>query len=180
MEPSENVIHRCKPCRKIDSKTRSADKAGGNFLGNGAKMTLDIRIMDRASAADIDEEDWVSLEKNACVPNPFYERWNLLSALKYLDRKDTVYVIAAYDQDRLVCLFPVCLMKKAGLFKFLAIWRFRDCLRTDVLRVSDISLSTIFLEVMQHFSAKALVSATHEKWHIDAQLTPNFCDVLKS
>ena len=48
---------------------------------------------------------WEELAANACEPNPFYEPWYLLGALR-ARRGDTMRCVLLWDGARLAGLFP--------------------------------------------------------------------------
>lgn len=140
---------------------------------------MDIRILDRLEAATIDPLSWDSLAQRSCVPNPFYERWHLLSALEHLDLRDQVFVITVYHKGRLVCLFPVCLQRKGFLFRYVILWHFRDCLASDVLREPGIRLAPIVQEVMSRLRVTLLISPAHVKGGFEVGEDFNYCQIRK-
>ena len=127
---------------------------------------MDIRILDRDQASRIDPEAWDALADESSAPNPFYERWNLLPALRFLDTEAPVVVVAGYDRGRLSALFPLRLEPTRLLFRQAAVWRFHGCHRTDALCLPGVSLDDVLREAMERARASVLISATHgERGH---------------
>lgn len=143
-------------------------------------LQIDLRLVDRADAATIDPDAWDLLAENARVPNPFYERWNLLSALKHLDKSEKVFIVTGYHSGRLVCLFPVCLKRKAVFFPYLMLWQFRDCLMSDVLYDGSVPLSSVFRALMDRLKVQMIVSPTHRKEGFEIASDCGFCQIRRS
>ncbi len=143
-------------------------------------LDIDIRLVDRADAATIDQDAWDRLAENARVPNPFYERWNLLSAIKHLDKSEKVFVVTGYHSGRLVCLFPVCLKRKAVFFPYLMLWQFRDCLMSDVLYDGSVPLASVFRALMDRLKVQMIVSPTHRKEGFEIATDCSFCQIRRS
>ncbi len=140
---------------------------------------MEIRILDRSEVSSIDPDSWDRLADNSCVPNPFYERWHLLSALEHLDLGNEVLVVTAYREDRLVCLFPVVLQRKALLFRYIELWHFCDCLASDVLREPGVTFGPILKEVMNRLQATVVVSPAHVEEGFDLDSDFSYCRTRK-
>jgi hypothetical protein len=140
---------------------------------------MEIRILNRSEVGSIDPDSWDRLADSACVPNPFYERWHLLSALEYLDLEDEVLVVTAYREDRLVCLFPVVMQRKALLFRYIALWHFCDCLASDVLREPGVTFGPILKEVMDRLQATVVISPAHVEAGFDVDPDFSYCRTRK-
>lgn len=122
---------------------------------------MKIHLLDRSGAEKIDRDAWQSLADHSVTPNPFYEPWCLLPALRHLHRIETVFVVTAYLQQRLIALFPICLKKKGPGLRLLSIWRFQDCLLTDVLCEVEQDFPEIAETLMRKLDAQLWVSSTH-------------------
>lgn len=122
---------------------------------------MEIRILDREAAQDIDPAAWDRLADASSNPNPFFERWHLLPALRHLDRDLTIKVVTLYEDARLVGLFPLCLLRKYGLVSYLMIWEFRDCRVCDVLREPTVELSPVVNRLMSHFGVSIFLCPAH-------------------
>ena len=141
---------------------------------------MDIRILDREEATGIDPAEWDRLARVAHTPSPLYERWHLLPALKHLDRQDLVFVITVQDSGRLLCLFPVCLKRKAHLFPYLMLWEFRDCLICDVLREPGMELAPVLDHLMAHFATPLILSPAHVDQAFGRGVGPRFCQLRRA
>lgn len=87
---------------------------GGNFRIGGARLASvvltpnEIRLLtveDVAKPAFI--SDWERLTQDAGEPNPFFESWYLIPALRHLDAGGDVRVLAWYQKGRLAGLLPL-------------------------------------------------------------------------
>jgi hypothetical protein len=122
---------------------------------------MKIRLLDRSEAETLDRDAWQSLADHSVTPNPFYEPWCLLPALRHLHPGHTVLVAAVYIRQRLVALFPICLTKKGPGLRLLRLWRFQDCLLTDVLCDVEQTFPEIAEALMRKLDAQVWVSSTH-------------------
>jgi len=87
------------------------------------------------------EEEWKKLVSTALEPNPFYEPWNVLAALKHLPHDEGVRFLLVFRADfsrssgRSLCaLFPLHLQKGYGglrtrtlPIKTISFWRHKYC-----------------------------------------------------
>lgn len=122
---------------------------------------MKIRLVQRNHAPDIDSEAWDKLANKSLTPNPFYERWSLLPALKYLGLEETIFIVTIYDNRELTGLFPVCLRGSNLHLRYLEIWKFKDCYLTDPLFSQDWVPLDIFNALMRQLNAHTLISSTH-------------------
>lgn len=122
---------------------------------------MKIRLVQRNDALEIDSEKWDLLANKSLTPNPFYERWSLLPALKYLDLEETIFIVTIYDNHELTGLFPVCLRGSSFQLRYLEIWKFKDCYLTDPLFSRDRVPLDIFNALMRQLNAHILISSTH-------------------
>lgn len=134
----------------------------------------DIRLLSRAEAASVDPVAWDGLAARSRCPNPFYERWSLLPALRHLETAADVRVVAVYEGAELVALFPVCVQRRAP-WRYLKIWCFRDCLVSDVLSLSHVALWPILRTVMRRLGAIATISPMHGAGGFDLQPASMLC-----
>jgi len=154
---------------KLDTPVEADPEPRGSPTGE-----IDIRILDRLEAVAIDSVAWDRLADNARVPNPFYERWHLVPALKYLDKNEKIFVVTGYDAGRLVCLFPVCLKRIGVFFLYLKLWAFCDCLMSDVLYIQGVPLDSVFRRVMDRLRVHMIVSPKHRNEGFDIANGCNF------
>jgi hypothetical protein len=141
---------------------------------------LDIRILDRCDVGTIDPVAWDFLADVSSPPNPFYERWSLVPALKHLDKGKRVQLVTVYRAGSLVCLFPVRLHGWAGAFRALTIWRFPDCGATDVLCESGVSFEVVLRDIMTRLRAPVAVSTKHRPEGFDVARHLGFCRILRT
>lgn len=142
--------------------------------------SIEVRILDRADAAKIDPVAWDRLADCSCTPNPWYERWNLLPALRHLDTDASVFVVAVYQSGHLVCLFPVALKRRAWAFRYLSLWQFRDCVTSNVLQKANVSLPPVIQTVMKRLRVSVIVSASHRKQGFEITPDCSFCQIPRS
>src|SRR4051812_49302881 len=68
------------------------------------------------------QEAWQELAADAAEPNPFYEPWMLLPALRSFSRAGEVEVILVFRDERLCGLFPVAFRRGRA-----ELWRHPYC-----------------------------------------------------
>lgn len=141
---------------------------------------LDIRILERCDAGSVDPSAWARLADTSCSPNPFYERWSLMPALTYLEKAACVQLVTVYQAGRLVCLFPVRLLGRAGLFQVMSIWRFPECGATDVLCEPGLPFLPVLHEIMTRLRAPVAVSAKHRYEGFDVAHHTSYCQIRKT
>lgn len=104
---------------------------------------IEIQVYSRKESSLIPEKQWNELARSSLYTNPFYERWNLLPALKYLDKSDDVYLVAISRKGDLIGLFPIIINNSFFGLKTLSLWQHDHCYLTDPLTSIDIDLLTI-------------------------------------
>jgi len=92
-----------------------------------------VEILERNDAIDIDASQWDRLASDSQNTNPFYERWNLLAALNYLDLDKNVKIVTAYQNGKLTGLFPVIVGKHSLGIRYLSVWQHSQCFLCDPL-----------------------------------------------
>lgn len=145
--------------------------------GNAAK--LDVRLLNRDEVGGIDPADWDRLSDASVAANPFYERWSLLPALRHFDRSERIYVVVVHDLDRLVGLFPVIIKTKAWLLRYAAVWKFPNCLATDVLLEPGYPLSIVAVEIMKQLKVSVIISSVHGLAGFDVDSADFFCQIRR-
>ena len=108
-----------------------------------------VELLERKQVESIDSLQWQQLANNSVYTNPFYESWNLLSALKFLDKNANVYVATAYKNDQLIALFPVKVIKHKIGIRYLSIWKHEHCFLTDPLCSHPKELAKIINRVIR-------------------------------
>ena len=119
-----------------------------------------VKIYTREQAEAIDPAAWDALADRSRSTNPFYERWNLLPALRYLEPDTVVYVVTVYRGGELVALFPVSVGHFLFL-RYLKIWCHRDVPVTDVLSHPALDLAPVFQKVLSQLRGVLLISQKH-------------------
>ena len=138
---------------------------------------LRMRIVDREQVETIDPQAWDRLADRSRTANPFYERWNLIAALNHLDKDETIFIVTVYEGERLVCLFPALLKRKAGPFRYLSVWQFGDCLVSDVLCEPGVPLPAVLDHLMDMFKVTVLISSRHTDGGFDVLPDAFFCQL---
>lgn len=110
---------------------------------------MQVNILTHQEAEEIDASQWDSLAEKSTFTNPFFERWSLLPALKFLVNSDKVFVVTAYKDEELIVLFPILIKKHQFGLKYLGIWQHDHCFLTDPLCTSPILLAKIFNRVIR-------------------------------
>lgn len=141
---------------------------------------LDIRIVDRCDVGTIDPAAWDCLADVSRLPNPFYERWSLVPALKHLEKGKRVQLVTVYRAGSLVCLFPVRLHGWAGAFRALTIWRFPDCGATDVLCETGVPFEVVLRDIMSRLRAPVAISTRHRPEGFDVVRHLRFCRIQRT
>ncbi len=100
-----------------------------------------VKLHDRSEVEEVDAHSWNDLAANSIYANPFYERWNLMPALRHLDKNQKIYIVTILDSDnRLVGLFPVAIEKWVMHFSILSVWKHDHCYLTDPLLLSQVNV----------------------------------------
>jgi hypothetical protein len=166
-------------------KTVPGDRQAGRQAGRGSRKRpgthpdpvapgddlaasdrIDVRLLDRRETESIDPAAWASLARHSRCPNPFYESWNLLPALRHLEPRAEIKVVTVYRAGELAALFPVCVQRRAP-WRYLKVWCFRDCLISDVLQLPGIALRPVVQTVMRRLAAMATISPMHSPGGFD-------------
>jgi CelD/BcsL family acetyltransferase involved in cellulose biosynthesis len=112
-----------------------------------------IDILPRSEIGRISLAQWQQLSKESVFINPFYEPWCLLPAVRYLELHKKVFIVTAYERDRLVALFPVVLKRAPLSIRHLAIWKHSHCFLSDPLCLEESHLPPMIDAVTQRLSA---------------------------
>src|SRR5215475_10564242 len=72
-----------------------------------AGATFTARILSDWNELEGFQQSWQELAAAAAEPNPFYEPWMLLPALRSFARSERVQVVLVFRGERLDGLFPV-------------------------------------------------------------------------
>src|SRR5258705_3196240 len=82
----------------VPGPPRDAGRAGPTFT---------VRLVSDWTELEGLQESWQELASDAAEPNPFYEPWMLLPALRSFARSERVQVVLVSRGDRLCGLFPI-------------------------------------------------------------------------
>ncbi|HXL39570.1 MAG TPA: hypothetical protein VN928_03405, partial [Myxococcales bacterium] len=95
----------------------------GRVLDRGrAAGTFASRTLSDWAELEALQDAWEELAAASVEPNPFYEPWMLLPALRSFARRERVEVVLVFRGDLLCGLFPIVHRRgRAGL------WRHRYC-----------------------------------------------------
>lgn len=91
--------------------------------------TSQLSLVDWRSISDGETEAWMDLAFRASEPNPFYEAWYLLPALKAFDPAGKVGLLVLVDGGRWIGLLPVSRQSRyyGRPFPHLANWMHANC-----------------------------------------------------
>jgi len=103
----------------IPGPPRDARRAGPTFT---------VRLVSDWTELEGLQESWQELASDAAEPNPFYEPWMLLPALRSFARSERVQVVLVSRGDRLCGLFPIAWRRGRA-----ELWRHRYCYLTAPL-----------------------------------------------
>lgn len=170
VEPGDRSTRR--PCARSGGDGSGTHADGSD--GDARSRACDVRILRRDEAAHIEPSAWDELAERARYPNPFYERWNLLPALRHLEPDADVRVVTAYLGTELVGLFPVC-VKRILSQRYLKIWCYRDCLLSDVLLRPGFSLWPVLQTAMERLGALVTNSPMHGRNGFDVRPARQLC-----
>lgn len=132
---------------------------------------MQIEIWERTQIDTIPISDWDQLALHAIHKNPFYEAWNLIPALKWLEPRANIKIITLRNQGQLIGLFPIKISGKIPYLRALTFWKHNHCFLTTPLIEKNFFLShkqtqehlwgTILLELQQRFKSLAIHANTH-------------------
>lgn len=108
-----------------------------------ATSNLEIRVHSRYAYSEISTKQWNELSNNSIYINPFYESWNLIPALKYLDDSDEVFIVTIIRHNDLVALFPVIIDKLKLGIKTLSLWMHDHCYLSTPLMNEYLNINQI-------------------------------------
>ncbi len=92
-----------------------------------------IDILARDEVHNITPELWDGLSESSINTNPFFERWCLSPALKYLDIDEEIFIVVAYKNEKLIALFPLQIRNHYLGLKYLSIWQHSQCFLCEPL-----------------------------------------------
>jgi len=120
-----------------------------------------IDILQRSEIGRIALAQWQQLSKDSVFINPFYEPWCLLPAVRYLEPHKKVFIVTAYERDRLVALFPVVLKRAWLSIRHITIWKHSHCFLSDPLCLEESHLPLMMDAVAQRLSATLFQIKNH-------------------
>lgn len=105
---------------------------------------LQIKLYDRSEGEAIDVVSWNKLASQSIYANPFYECWNLLPALRHLDKNQKIYIATIYSaESELIGLFPVVFERWVMHLSILTIWKHEHCFLTDPLMMEKFDMVAV-------------------------------------
>lgn len=122
---------------------------------------IKLEVLSRAEADNIDADAWRTLADRAAVVNPFYERWALLPALRFLEPAERVFLVVVFRGETLSGLFPVKFHKGRLGWRYLSVWKYQDCYLTDPLFLPGLDLVAVYRRMIDSFGVCCLLSASH-------------------
>lgn len=114
-----------------------------NHLFKKDTSDLSIRIIEKENIQSIDKAMWYSLGKRSRFCNPFFEPDWLISSFDHFHESNDVYIITAYQNSILVCLFPIIIKKKFGILSYIDIWVHNHCFDVNPLILKDVDFKEI-------------------------------------
>ncbi|MET1254885.1 GNAT family N-acetyltransferase [Aliikangiella maris] len=122
---------------------------------------LSIKLIERNKVDLIDSQQWNELATNSQFKNPFFSQLVLSAALKNISLKKNIKVVTAFEQEKLVALFPVIIYRHYLGFKCIKIWCHEHCFISDPL-VSDTQLmDDINLQLLNALNASCFLVETY-------------------
>jgi len=124
-----------------------------------------------------------SLSEQTLEPNPFYESWMLLPALRYLDSHDVLVVLVWQSEDLLAGVFPLKVHRKMRTlsFNYLSLWRYIHCFLCTPLVHTEFARECLktFLEfTTENFKATPLLKL--EMLYSDGAVSQLLLNLFKS
>jgi len=124
------------PERHIIFSSHSPDGLDPAHSGAGAKArcfgAVNIEVIEQWTALEARRGEWQTLAERAVEPNPFYEPWALVPALRYLagrDRPRVLFVWVDGTRRELVGVVPIA--RRWGFHRvpvrYLGLWRHIHC-----------------------------------------------------
>lgn len=123
-----------------------------------------VEILTRKEAIKISSEQWDYLSDSSKNINPFFERWCLSPALKYLDCEKELYVVVAYIEDQLSVLFPIHIRRHALRFRYISVWQHSQCFFCEPLCINRNLLYEVIHFVMVKMGLSIIRLPIHEKY----------------
>lgn len=134
---------------------------------------MELKIIDRKSIHKIDINDWHRLSEESTYPNPFYEPFILIPALKHLSINRHIKVVCAYKDDCLFALFPIEIIKHKLGFRYISIWKSSECFLCDPLCTNTQGLTLIISRLLRKLQIKILRIDDHSAYSFGRYLDQN-------
>ena len=116
---------------------------------------LEVEILSPGEAEQLDSVLWQKLARESCFPNPFFEQWCLLPALRHFTDNQPVFLVVARHAGAFAALFPVVLLRKYRCIPYVSIWQHDHCYLSDPLLMQDVDIL---------FLVKILTGYFHAHW----------------
>lgn len=126
-----------------------------------------IKIHEKKNVYDISLKDWQSLATKAQVKNPFYEHWNLIPALKWMDVDEAIKIVTVHENEKLIGLFPIQIKVQSIFFRLLSVWGHAHCFLTMPLASKPLDWNEVFSFLFKQLNAHALFFRHHRLSFLD-------------
>lgn len=120
-----------------------------------------IELVDKHEAAGISAEAWDELAERALQRNPFFERWYLLSALRWLGAEKQIRLVTVVERGKLVALFPVEIVDSILVGRVIKVWKHIHCFLCTPLVSVSVDWRQIIGAVLERQAAAVFVAADH-------------------
>jgi len=124
---------------------------------------MKIEILPRDRVLEIDTDQWRRLAELSLFVNPFYEPWCLVPAIEWLQKEDEVYIVTAWENNQLIALFPIHVIKSKFGIAYLSLWQHLQCVICDPLCSDSSKLSKVFNYVLQKMNVSMMRIPTHSE-----------------
>ena len=123
---------------------------------------MEVEILSPGEAEQLDSILWQKLACESCFPNPFFEQWCLLPALRHFTDKQTVFLVVVRHDGAFVALFPVVLFRKYKCIPYVSIWQHDHCYLSDPLLIRDVDMLFLVQVLTGYFHAHWFFIPVHD------------------
>jgi len=138
---------------------------------------MQLEILERHQAKNINQQEWLDLAEHAIEKNPFYEYWSLLPALKWLETQANIKIITIRKKNKLVALFPIKIIGQLPLIRILSFWKHEHCFLTTPLISSSICWEDIFQQLQNRLRTSVIYVNSHNL-NFSIERFPFYCRVF--
>jgi CelD/BcsL family acetyltransferase involved in cellulose biosynthesis len=122
---------------------------------------IEIQLHPRESASEISATQWDTLSRLSLYQNPFYERWNLIPALKHLDKNVRIYLALIIKGNELIGLFPVSISKFRFGSRCLNLWMHDHCYFSDPLMSEHYDINSTLCNIGEKLKTQIASISLH-------------------